>query len=286
MTNHKKLGESLVFRFALLTPLILGAALFLASAFYNDNYEVCLSSKCINYFFELYKYPLSLLGLSVPLTAIAAALHRSEEASQQIEETLRQNRFNNYIKHKEDFFDLLEKLESRCSCKFSDPLDLYTKIFPNNNYLSFSFIAHNKNTTDELSNNEFIRTLRHEVTSIMATLYDPHADEDALISLIFSINEITTRLHIKQVPGTSTDSLSRLLVWPDNFAKTSSENLGTISKTLMSFAFFKFAKSKNIPKSETNKQFALNIRLPNSHITKAKNIEITNELTIGIDEYL
>ncbi|MBC3255704.1 hypothetical protein HU733_09380 [Pseudomonas paralactis] len=280
MKPYKKLSESVTFRLALLIPTALGLALLIISATINENYEICLSSNCINYFFELYKYPLSLLGMSVPLTAIAAAIHRSEEASLQIEETIRQNKFNNYIKHKEEFFDFLKRLEINCDCVFSDPLSLYKKIFPNNNYSSFNHLSGNQVKTDNLPENPFLDDLKNDAISIFETLYDKNTDRSTLNSLILKIDEITRqKLGLKQSKSTFENPKSILLVWPDNFAQSSSRNILTISKNLSSFAL-------HIPKDDKNDRFTSNLRLPNSGKTKFKNMEEINKLATGIDDFL
>lgn len=287
MKAHKKLGQSLIFRYALLSPLVVGFLLLFVSAYNNPKLELCLTSLCINYFFELYKYPLSMLGLSVPLTAIAAALHRSEETSLQIDasnkqfdETLKQNVFNNYIKHKEDFFDLIEKIEVKCQCRFVDALSLYKKIFPRNGYSSFDFFAHEKDGAAKDLPHEFLETLHRDARKILSTLYDPKTDEDALILLLLAIHETTTVLQIKQSPAITYISDSKLLVWPDEFSKNSLDNLRFISKSLASFAFYK------IQARGEGDNLGVNLRLPNSGSTKMNNMKAMDQLTAGIDEYL
>lgn len=287
MKAHKKLGQSLIFRYALLSPLALGFLLLFVSIYNNPKLELCFTSLCINYFFELYKYPLSILGLSVPLTAIAAALHRSEETSLQIEasnkqfnETLKQNVFNNYIKHKEDFFDLIEKIEIKCQCRFIDAPSLYKKIFPRNGYSSFDFFAHNNDGTITNAPNKLLEKLDRDARQILSTLYDPKTEEKDLISLLLAIHETTTLLQVRQSPLTTYKSDSKLLVWPDEFSKNSLENLRFISNSLASFAFYK------VQEREAGDNLRHNLRLPNSGATKIRNMNAMDQLTVGVDEYL
>lgn len=107
MSEYKKLSQSKVFQVALVAPTIFGTTLFLAALTANGSYKICFTSECIETFFNLYKYPLSIFGLAVPLSAIVAAIHRSDETAYQIKQTLAQNTFNNYAKHQEEFTNYL-----------------------------------------------------------------------------------------------------------------------------------------------------------------------------------
>lgn len=271
----KKLSESPQFRIALLLPLILGATLFITSALTNQNFKICLSSDCVNYFFELYKYPLSIIGLAVPLTAITAALHRSEEASHQIEETLKQNTFNNYIKHKEEFIDVLEKLEITCACKFTDPLNTYKNIFPLNNYSSFNFKSQWKQHPSDnkpAQDNELLDFIRSELDGVMALIYAPNMDSFALRHVIYSIDEITDALRIKRTQEPFHQFSQSRLVWPTDYAKTSTMNLFNIVRTLELFSFH------DRKQTEKKQEWNANMTLPNSGQTKQRNMELVNEL--------
>ena len=266
MTTPRKLSKSPLFWIALLFPIVSGVLLFVVSFISNNNYVKCFTSECVNNFFDLYKFPLSIFGLSVPLTAIVAALHRSEEANLQIEETLKQNTFNNYIKHQEDFFKLLEKIESKCSCRFTDPLTLYRRIFPKNNYSSFTFAAHTKQETDIPNTNEFLESLLRDVLDFKSVLHNPATDEKALIGLFVDIQSTTEGLYLQASDETLKEFPDTKYVWPKDAAQTSTNNLTTIQRELYSFGFYK-SKAPN----DKLKTLMTYMRLPNSHITSSAN---------------
>jgi len=278
MTTPIKLGESPLFRAALLVPIMSGALLLVATSISNNNFTMCFSSECINNFFELYKFPLSILGLSVPLTAIVAALHRSEEAHLQIEETLKQNTFNNYIKHQEEFFKLLEKIESKCSCRFTDPLTLYRRIFPKNNYSYFTFAAHSKQETDDPDTNKFLELLRVETFDFKTTLYNPATDESALITLLIDIQDMVEVLHLQPSVETLEQFPNTKYVWPKDAARTATDNLKTIQRELYSFGFYK----SNV--RDDREALTKYIRLPNSHTTFMKNTKHAAQLALEIEK--
>lgn len=76
-----------------------------------------LSASGFNYALEVFKFPLGILALLIPLMAIFAAAHRSEQLKKQIEVTADQNRFANYYKHKEEFVKFIKTLNSQLTNK-------------------------------------------------------------------------------------------------------------------------------------------------------------------------
>lgn len=71
------------------------------------------SSDGFNYFLGVYKFPLGVLALNIPVVAVLAANHRSVQTSAQILASERQNLFVNYYKHLEEFSDyVLEHKDS------------------------------------------------------------------------------------------------------------------------------------------------------------------------------
>lgn len=76
-----------------------------------------LSANGFNYALEVFKFPLGVLALLIPLMAIFAAAHRSEQIKKQIEVTADQNRFANYYKHKEEFVKFINNLDSQLTNK-------------------------------------------------------------------------------------------------------------------------------------------------------------------------
>lgn len=61
------------------------------------------SYKGFNQFIEYFKFPIGLLAFLIPLGAIYATNHRSEQFKKQMEVAKNQNNFSNYYKHIEEF---------------------------------------------------------------------------------------------------------------------------------------------------------------------------------------
>lgn len=286
MDTHKKLLESQIFRAALFIPVIVGAIFLGVTAYFNSNYYACFTSDCINNFFTLYKFPLSIMGIGIPLSAIAAAIHRSEETSLQIrtsqnqlDETLKQNQFNNYIKHKEEFIELLERIGLVCNCRFNDPLHVYKKIFPKNNYQNVSFIAHcndNLNSTP----NVFLTDLKSDLWAFVAILYDKTSNNEKYTDAIFIIHNMTTILKIGRTPETELSSGSRKLIWPDNFATTSYDHIKYIILSLTSFS------SYEEPVNQKRDNARALIKQLGSGTIRRKNLYAIDDLSSGIDDFL
>lgn len=147
--THKPLISTFSFWCALLLPifsgLTLGVGVYLSTSFGG----ICFSSSCVNYFVEVFKIPLSIASISLPLVAMVAAIQRSNEASLQIKyssaqygESISNNRIGNFIKHRDGFIAMIEKfcaVESSDLAKISIDADsLYLRIFPKNGFGFFS----------------------------------------------------------------------------------------------------------------------------------------------------
>ncbi|WP_143502143.1 hypothetical protein [Pseudomonas sp. Irchel 3E13] len=118
--GHKHLIQTRVFWIALLVPLTFGAALAVAIYCSEGTLHWCATADCVQLFFTLYKFPIAICGVSLPLVAMVAAIHRSKEAALQISNAQRQydeavlnNRFGNYLKHREGFEKTLDSLVKR-----------------------------------------------------------------------------------------------------------------------------------------------------------------------------
>ncbi len=71
-----------------------------------------------------------------------ASIHRSAQTHKQINLATEQNTFSNFLKHREEFFKLLNDLEKEKSIKFGARAVLYKDIFPKNNFNSIDIKAH------------------------------------------------------------------------------------------------------------------------------------------------
>lgn len=77
-------------------------------------------------FINISKFPLTLLALILPLTALVASWHRSIQTAKQIEETQVKNTADLYYAHLKFFIDRLEGNELA-----SSPIQLHKALYPN-----------------------------------------------------------------------------------------------------------------------------------------------------------
>ena len=104
--DNPNLSQLKLFKLAYLLPT-LTFAIFSGLIFHAEQlwtYDVCFRSACIFNTYEIFKVPVWLLALSLPLTGLVAAHHRSVQTAAQITQTDSKNSFENCIKHREFFF--------------------------------------------------------------------------------------------------------------------------------------------------------------------------------------
>lgn len=161
--KHQHLIKTKAFWFFLLVPVVGGIILAGVIAFNEPNLSPCFSSSCVQNFFTLYKFPVACAGLALPLVAMVAAIHRSKEAAlqisigqQQYHEAVLNNRFGNYLKHREGFDKLLDGFVQRENLSGDRQLfiaiaKLYADLYPESGFNNPNWLgSHDKVFFDEL----------------------------------------------------------------------------------------------------------------------------------------
>ncbi|WP_331831796.1 hypothetical protein VUG52_16575 [Pseudomonas sp. LH21] len=144
--SHKHLIKTSLFWWALLLPVLSGAILAGLIGWGSDLGQACISSRCVQNFVGHFKFPITIAGLSLPLVAMPAAIHRSMEAALQIDlaskqygEAIKNNRFGNYLKHRESFEKVLDGFIAKHNVGGSTNVGLstyrlYARLFPGSGY--------------------------------------------------------------------------------------------------------------------------------------------------------
>jgi hypothetical protein len=122
------------------------AALIFIIIYINTPMHLDLSADGFSGFIDIFKFPLSLLALIIPIVVLLASNHRSEQTKKQIEIATSQNIFQNHYKHIEEF----SKYINQVSAIEVKTAVIHRMIFPNsvagtydscenliNNYKSF-----------------------------------------------------------------------------------------------------------------------------------------------------
>lgn len=155
--DNPNLSQLKLFKLAYLIPffafIVFSCAIFIAEQLWTYNF--CFRSACIFNTYEIFKVPVWLLALSLPLTGLVAAHHRSVQAATQIQITESKNTFENYIKHKELFYTHIKNIQERYEVVFSDIDLLYEKIFPHNSPMIFSIYSDGQDKSIKQEKNYF-----------------------------------------------------------------------------------------------------------------------------------
>lgn len=150
--KHVSLGQTKQFWVCLFGPLITGFIIGCIIYSQSDYSHFCLAYECWENFTRIYKVPLAVASLSLPLVAMIATLYRSHETSIQIRqsvdaysESVKNNVYGNFLKHRDGFFEIgpnvLEVLAFKAikSRPTFDAAALYAILYPDNNFTSLVF---------------------------------------------------------------------------------------------------------------------------------------------------
>ena len=144
--EHRHLLKTWYFWIFLILPLFSGAVLMLAISQAEPKMSLCLTSQCVQFFFNTFKFPIAIMGSTLPLIAMIASIHRSLEANHQINlvsaqysENIKNNRFGNYLKHREGFDKIIQSVcvHDAKGKPFETNVDsttLYGEVFPSSGY--------------------------------------------------------------------------------------------------------------------------------------------------------
>lgn len=122
------------------------------------EWNICfVSPTCYNSIFTNFKFPLGAAAAGLSLMGLTGAFFRSEQTERQMQATLQQNVYTNYVTHRKEFFALLEGLEKTYPINFlSKPL-VYKQVFPDNNptNLVLSIDDHTSKKSDSIKITSF-----------------------------------------------------------------------------------------------------------------------------------
>lgn len=139
--NEKKLSEQWIFWLSILIPLTISIALSIPLWFET---KINISANGYGNFLQMFKLPIGVLSLSIPLVAIVAHIHRTIQTAKQIELTNQKNITDRFFSHHKYIVDSLSSIKGHdikintniITPKVSHPHALYRYIFPTSSYLS------------------------------------------------------------------------------------------------------------------------------------------------------
>lgn len=128
-----------------------------------------LSYNGFNQAITVFKFPLGVLATLIPMIALLATNHRSEQTKEQIKVASNNNNFTNYFKHLSEFESYIEKHKVQKDINFKSLRNLHKLLFPQSKKGNFRASPE----------------LKHEVSSIVGTT----------INHLESLEEIKTKLN-------------------------------------------------------------------------------------------
>lgn len=148
MRPELHLVNTIEFRLAVFTPLAVALAVgCFASA--GEELRFSFSPEGMDNFLNLFKLPIGLASLALPITAVVAANHRSMQTAQQIKSQDSQNIFANHLEHRKHFLEFMGENEPFKNIKINRS-KIYDSFFPSavdgdlspdKNTLNFSMTA-------------------------------------------------------------------------------------------------------------------------------------------------
>jgi len=163
---------------------IIGLALALTSAILisiqmgnSPNYTRCEAfflPHCLESLILNMKFPLGLATITVTIAGFRALLFRSNQTAKQIEVTLTNNTYTNYITHKKAFLQLLEDFEKKHNVTFSKDNGIYERLFSDNNKASFDAIGNNEFINSAIKNYTYLCDLLNKNLDLLLDVNHMH----------------------------------------------------------------------------------------------------------------
>lgn len=128
MTPEAHLVDTSWFRAAIAVPISIsiGVGLFFTE---HTSLSLARSPEGMNNFLQMFKLPLGIASLALPIVAVVAANHRSMQTAQQIKAQNSQNIFSNHLEHKDFFAKFIDERKPFGSLTIQTAR-LYEALFP------------------------------------------------------------------------------------------------------------------------------------------------------------
>lgn len=172
--------------FAIIVALIVGI---------NSQITPDYSYAGFNHALVVFRVPLAILALIIPIVALLAANHRSEQTKEQIRVANEQNSFSNYYKHMEEFEKYLNKTWNS-KLHTSSPRKLHKALFPNARYGDFSVPASVWDSFDSM-------VTRFVEQSTELTACSKPDQNRILVEMQSTVRKFADSLHLTSYAGSS-----------------------------------------------------------------------------------
>lgn len=128
---HTSFIELPIFKATILTSITLATIASIVIVL-NSRLAPNFSFEGFNQVLTVFKVPLGILAITIPIIALLAANHRSEQTKEQMRLASENNNFSNYFKHLSEFQLHLERTTKFCKhFELTNTKHFHLKIFPN-----------------------------------------------------------------------------------------------------------------------------------------------------------
>lgn len=210
------------------------AAIALVTAFfiiYNSELQPSYTYVGLNNALNIFKIPLGVLALIIPIVALLAANHRSEQTKEQMRLASANNNFSNFYKHTEEFESYLTEHEG-AKIQISLPRKFHRLAFPDAKHGDF---AVGKKIDSQI--NWFLERILHASTN----LNDPVNWLPALVELNKLIEQYGDTFYIKGYKATQGSSYpyeGSSIIIPDGDIKNIIVTIKAISEKIRDALLF------------------------------------------------
>lgn len=199
--SDASLSKQHLFKLAIFGPFFL-AIIFCFPLWIDSRITINFSSGGYEKFLSLFKLPLGIWSLSIPLVAIVAHIHRTIQTASQIEATKKKNLIDGFFSHHKFFTEAVSKLPSHSinyndllyTKKIESPFSLYHTIFPTSSLV----LGFNPEGLDKYVN--ILTTILQNLSDRIKNIHkkqDNHHERLVLLSDISEqIKTIDSLLHI------------------------------------------------------------------------------------------
>ncbi|HGK8533074.1 TPA: hypothetical protein ACJ7RJ_003493, partial [Yersinia enterocolitica] len=137
--DHDRLSKQWPFWISIFFPLII--SILLSIPLWIDT-TLDISANGYNKFLSIYRLPIGVLSLSIPLVAIVAHIHRTIQTAEQIKSARDKNVADGFFSHHKFMIEAFSKIPEKTArepkvqyqCKIEEPYDIYNLFFEGSSY--------------------------------------------------------------------------------------------------------------------------------------------------------
>ncbi|WP_256813934.1 MULTISPECIES: hypothetical protein [unclassified Serratia (in: enterobacteria)] len=197
--DDRKLSEQWLFRLSILIPFI--TSIILCIPLWLET-NIDFSSKGYDIFLNLYKLPMGVLSLSIPLVAIVAHIHRTIQTAEQIQSSRRKNTTDSFFAHHKfmiEAFGNIPKKTLRVGHEdieygINDSYLLYDNLFRGSSYENGISVERLNTITDKLVDG--LNEINKRLIELRTLSFDEANNILALTQILHSIYNIESELSI------------------------------------------------------------------------------------------